>query len=135
MSLAGRQTAAAGALLLLLAFTTGPVHAQQASSANPTAFDLATAFDLGHLLVDSNGDGVPDRTTAALITGPSPTSAQTAAAAEIAARAAEQVFDALRAPIRRVTVPDVHIPFSPSLEKPLYPNADTILSAAREVLG
>ena len=56
------------------------------------------------------------------------------AAAEIAALAAEQVFDALAAPIVRVTTPDVHIPFSPPLEKPLYPDKDKIAAALRRVL-
>jgi pyruvate/2-oxoglutarate/acetoin dehydrogenase E1 component len=57
------------------------------------------------------------------------------AAAEIAALAAEQVFDALAAPIVRVTTPDVHIPFSPPLEKPLYPNKEKIVAALRRVLN
>jgi pyruvate dehydrogenase E1 component beta subunit len=56
------------------------------------------------------------------------------AAAEIAAIAAEEAFDALTAPIVRVTTPDVHIPFSPPLEKPLYPNKDKIVTALRRVL-
>ena len=57
------------------------------------------------------------------------------AAAEISARVVEQAFDALRAPVRRVTTPDVHIPFSPVLEKPLYPSAEGIAAAVREVTG
>jgi pyruvate dehydrogenase E1 component beta subunit len=56
------------------------------------------------------------------------------AAAEIAAIAAEEVFDALAAPIVRVTTPDVHIPFSPPLEMPLYPDKDKIVAALRRVL-
>ena len=56
------------------------------------------------------------------------------AAAEIAAIAAEEVFDALTAPIVRVTTPDVHIPFSPPLEKPLYPDKEKIVAALRRVL-
>jgi len=57
------------------------------------------------------------------------------AAAEIAAIAAEEVFDALTAPIVRVTTPDVQIPFSPPLEKPLYPSREKIVAAARRVLA
>jgi pyruvate dehydrogenase E1 component beta subunit len=57
------------------------------------------------------------------------------AAAEIAAIAAEEVFDALAAPIVRVTTPDVHIPFSPPLEKTLYPDKDDIVAALRRVLA
>ena len=54
------------------------------------------------------------------------------AAAEIAAIVAEEAFDALRGPIRRVTTPDVQIPFSPALEKGLYPDTDRISSALRQ---
>jgi pyruvate dehydrogenase E1 component beta subunit len=57
------------------------------------------------------------------------------AAAEIAAIVAEEAFDALVAPIVRVTTPDVHIPFSPPLEKPLYPSREKIAAAARRVLA
>ncbi len=56
------------------------------------------------------------------------------AAAEIAARVADEAFASLKAPIRRVTTPDVHIPFSPTMEKPLYPTADKIVAAVRSVL-
>jgi pyruvate dehydrogenase E1 component beta subunit len=57
------------------------------------------------------------------------------AAAEIAAIAAEEAFDSLTAPIVRVTTPDVQIPFSPPLEKPLYPNKAKIAAALRRVLA
>ena len=57
------------------------------------------------------------------------------AAAEISAIVAEQAFDCLKAPIMRVTTPDTHIPFSPALEKQLYPNALTIADAVRKVAG
>lgn len=55
------------------------------------------------------------------------------AAAEIAATVAEDAFDSLRRPIIRVTTPDVQIPFSPALEKHLYPDADTIEAAVLKV--
>ena len=57
------------------------------------------------------------------------------AAAEISAIVAEQAFDCLKAPIMRVTTPDTHIPFSPALEKQLYPNATTIADAVRKAAG
>jgi pyruvate dehydrogenase E1 component beta subunit len=56
------------------------------------------------------------------------------AAAEIAAIVAEEGFKNLKAPIVRVTTPDVHIPFSPALEKPLYPNKEKIVAAVRRQL-
>ncbi|MFN8546150.1 MAG: transketolase C-terminal domain-containing protein [Candidatus Binatia bacterium] len=57
------------------------------------------------------------------------------AAAEIAAIVVEEIFDALRAPVVRVATPDTQIPFSPVLEKPLYPSAETIAAAVRRVVG
>jgi len=56
------------------------------------------------------------------------------AAAEVAATVAEEGFEYLRKPIARLSTPDVHIPFSPVLEKPLYPGKDTIIAAVRRVL-
>ena len=35
----------------------------------------------------------------------------------------------------RVTTPDTHIPFSPALEKQLYPNAEKIADAVRKVIN
>lgn len=57
------------------------------------------------------------------------------AAAEIAAFVVEEIFDALRAPIVRVTAPDMQIPFSPALEKQMYPTRDSIAEAVRRVVG
>ena len=57
------------------------------------------------------------------------------AAAEISAIVAEEAFESLRAPIVRVATPDTQIPFSPSLEKQLYPSRTGIAEAARRVLG
>jgi len=57
------------------------------------------------------------------------------AAAEISAIVAEEAFDALKAPIARVVTPDTQIPFSPALEKQLYPNRESIADAVRRVAG
>lgn len=56
------------------------------------------------------------------------------AAAEIAATVSEQGFDSLKKRIIRLSTPDVHIPFSPILEKPLYPSRDVITAAVRSLL-
>ncbi|MDX2276623.1 MAG: transketolase C-terminal domain-containing protein [Hyphomonadaceae bacterium] len=56
------------------------------------------------------------------------------AAAEISAIVAEDGFDTLKRPIIRVTTPDIQIPFSPKMEKPLYPNATSIAAAARRLM-
>jgi pyruvate dehydrogenase E1 component beta subunit len=55
------------------------------------------------------------------------------AAAEIAAVIAEEAFEYLRKPIRRLSTPDVHIPFSPSLEKTIFPGRETIADAVRSL--
>jgi len=56
------------------------------------------------------------------------------AASEIAATIAEKAFDSLKKPILRVTAPDVNVPFSPALEKGLFPTRESILAAARSLL-
>lgn len=57
------------------------------------------------------------------------------AASEIAAHIVEQGFDSLRAPVLRVTSDDVHVPFSPALEKQIYPSKEKVIAAVRRVLG
>lgn len=57
------------------------------------------------------------------------------AASEIAATIVENAFEALRAPVVRVTTPDTHLPFSPHIEKPLYPSVARIVDAARRLVG
>ncbi|MDE2983703.1 MAG: M14 family zinc carboxypeptidase [Gemmatimonadota bacterium] len=66
----------------------------------PPPFHLATLFDLGHLLLDENGDGVPDRLGASIILPPDPTDAERAAAAEITARLGFETMS-LDLPVRR----------------------------------
>jgi pyruvate dehydrogenase E1 component beta subunit len=56
------------------------------------------------------------------------------AAAEVAALVAEHAWEALRGPIRRVTAPDVPVPFSPPLEAAYLPSADRVVEAARSLL-
>lgn len=53
---------------------------------------------------------------------------------EIIASVAEAAWNSLKAPPRRVTFPDIPIPFSPALERPILPNAAKIAAAARSVL-
>jgi acetoin:2,6-dichlorophenolindophenol oxidoreductase subunit beta len=55
-------------------------------------------------------------------------------AAEIAAMVCENIFEHLKAPIKRVTLPDCPAPASSSLEAVYYPTAETIAAAVREVL-
>ena len=53
---------------------------------------------------------------------------------EVVALAAEEAFDALKAPIVRVAPPDVPVPFHRSLEKAYLPDADAIAAAVRRVV-
>jgi pyruvate dehydrogenase E1 component beta subunit len=56
------------------------------------------------------------------------------AAAEIAAMVAEEAFEYLKRPIRRLSTPDIHVPFSPVLEKSLYPQKEQIVAAVKQLL-
>jgi pyruvate/2-oxoglutarate/acetoin dehydrogenase E1 component len=55
------------------------------------------------------------------------------AGAEIAARVADELFDELRTPVRRLGTPPVPMPFSPDLERGLVPNATAIATAADDL--
>jgi pyruvate/2-oxoglutarate/acetoin dehydrogenase E1 component len=55
-------------------------------------------------------------------------------ASEIAATVAEEAFGSLRRPAQRLTAPDVHVPFSPTLEKQLFPDADRIVAAIKKIV-
>src|SRR5579864_7648863 len=56
-------------------------------------------------------------------------------ATDIAALVADKAFDALKAPIRRVTAPHTPVPFAPDLEKLYIPSPEKIAAAVREVYG
>ena len=53
--------------------------------------------------------------------------------AELASRIAEECFDYLDAPVRRVAAADVPMPFSPVLEKLAVPSVEKLLATAREL--
>ncbi len=54
--------------------------------------------------------------------------------AEVSALITEHAFEHLDAPVRRLTAPDVPIPFSPPLEQAVLPSVDRVKEAARELL-
>lgn len=56
-------------------------------------------------------------------------------ASEVAALAAEQAFSALKAPVRRIALPDCPAPVSQPLEAAFYPKTSTIIQAALAMLG
>jgi pyruvate dehydrogenase E1 component beta subunit len=55
-------------------------------------------------------------------------------ASEVAAIVAEEAFDYLDAPIRRVCAPDTPIPFSPVLERYWMPSEEALIKAINEII-
>ena len=55
--------------------------------------------------------------------------------AEVASLISEQAFESLDAPLRRLTAPDVPIPFSPPLEQAVLPQPDGFKEACGELLA
>jgi pyruvate/2-oxoglutarate/acetoin dehydrogenase E1 component len=55
--------------------------------------------------------------------------------AEVAALITEEAFEDLDAPVRRLTAPDVPIPFSPPLEQAVLPQLEDMKEACRELLA
>jgi 2-oxoisovalerate dehydrogenase E1 component beta subunit len=53
--------------------------------------------------------------------------------AEIAATIAEDAFEDLDAPVKRIAAPDSPVPFSPALEKAFIPQVEDVASALREL--
>jgi 2-oxoisovalerate dehydrogenase E1 component beta subunit len=53
--------------------------------------------------------------------------------AEIAATIAEEAFEDLDAPVKRITAPDSPVPFSPSLEAAFIPQVDDVVAGLREL--
>jgi pyruvate/2-oxoglutarate/acetoin dehydrogenase E1 component len=58
-----------------------------------------------------------------------------AAGAQIAAVIAEEAFEHLDGPVRRLATPDVPIPFSPPLEEAVLPNVARVREASHELLA
>jgi 2-oxoisovalerate dehydrogenase E1 component len=55
--------------------------------------------------------------------------------AEVAAWAADELFDALRAPVRRVGALDVHVAYEPTLEDVILPQVADVAAAAADLLA
>jgi len=72
-----------------------------------------------------------DKTGRMVVAGESPLSY--GAQAEVVSRAVENAFYSLDAPIQRVGVPDTHMPFSPSLEGEILPDADDVRNAVDRI--
>jgi 2-oxoisovalerate dehydrogenase E1 component beta subunit len=52
---------------------------------------------------------------------------------EIAATIAEEAFEQLDAPVKRITAPDTPVPFAPTLEKAFLPQVDDVAAGIREI--
>lgn len=52
---------------------------------------------------------------------------------EIAATIAEEAFEDLDAPVKRITAPDTPVPFSPPLEKAFIPQVEDVVAGLREL--
>jgi 2-oxoisovalerate dehydrogenase E1 component beta subunit len=53
--------------------------------------------------------------------------------AEIAATIAEEAFEDLDAPVRRIAAPDAPVPFSPPLEKAFIPQVEDVVAGLKEL--
>ncbi len=53
--------------------------------------------------------------------------------AEIAATIAEEAFEDLDAPLKRITAPDSPVPFSPTLEKAYIPQVEDVVKGLKEL--
>ena len=52
---------------------------------------------------------------------------------EIAATIAEEAFEDLDAPLKRIAAPDTPVPFSPVLEKAYIPQVEDVVAGIKEV--
>lgn len=55
-------------------------------------------------------------------------------ASEVAATVVEHAFGALKAPILRLTAPDVPVPFSPALEAAMFPTIESVARGIRSIV-
>lgn len=64
-----------------------------------------------------------------------PASGMCSVASEVAALVAERAFEYLKGPVVRLTAPDLPVPFSPALERLMYPTVERIAAAAQASCG
>jgi pyruvate dehydrogenase E1 component beta subunit len=57
------------------------------------------------------------------------------AASHIAAVVGDEAFSCLKAPIKRVTSPNIPMPYAPALERALLPDPEKIVAAAKLILA
>ncbi len=54
---------------------------------------------------------------------------------EISAIVAEEAFDMLKAPVKRVAAPDIPVPVSPPQERFYKPSSEMVIEAVRSTVG
>jgi len=54
--------------------------------------------------------------------------------AELAARIADELFDELDAPVRRIAAMDTFCAYQPRLEDAILPQSDTVVTAVKKLL-
>ena len=128
------RTLRAGTDVTVVAIATG-VHAALQAAPKLEAEGISIEIIDPRTMVPLDSEAILNsvaRTGRLVIVDPAHTTC--GAAAEISAIVAEKAFDCLKAPILRVTTPDTQIPFSPAIEKQLYPDAAKTIDAVRKVM-
>ena len=129
------RTVRAGTDVTIVAISTG-VHVALQAAAKLEAEGISVEIIDPRTMVPLDSEAILNavaRTGRLVIVDPAHTTC--GAAAEISAIVAEKAFDCLKAPIMRVTTPDTQIPFSPAIEKQLYPDAAKTIDAVRKVMA
>lgn len=129
------RTVRAGTDVTIVAISTG-VHVALQAAAKLEAEGISVEIIDPRTMVPLDSEAILNsvaRTGRLVVVDPAHTTC--GAAAEISAIVAEKAFDCLKAPIMRVTTPDTQIPFSPAIEKQLYPDAAKTIDAVRKVMA
>jgi pyruvate dehydrogenase E1 component beta subunit len=128
------RIARAGTDVTVVGISTG-VHAALQAAPKLEAEGISIEIIDPRTMVPLDSDAILNsvaRTGRLVIVDPAHTTC--GAAAEISAIVAERAFDCLKAPIMRVTTPDTQIPFSPAIEKQLYPDAAKTIEAVQKAM-
>lgn len=129
------RTVREGSDVTIVAVSNAVVEAAAAADALAEEGVSVEVFDPRTLVpLDVEGILASVRKTGRLVVA-DPAHRTCSAASEISALVAEHAFGSLTAPIVRVTTPDMQIPFSPSLEKQMYPERRGIADAVRRLVG
>jgi acetoin:2,6-dichlorophenolindophenol oxidoreductase subunit beta len=129
------RTVRQGTDVTIVGISTG-VHAATQAAQKLEAEGISAEIIDPRTMVPLDSDAILNsvaRTGRLVIVDPAHTTCS--AAAEISAIVAEKAFDCLKAPIMRVTTPDTQIPFSPAIERQLYPDAAKTIAAVHKAMA